>query len=93
MPRILLVAAESKMGMMPAFIEITFSRKEDRQQTSKERKEVKDNCWGQPGGIFVKFTCSASAAWGSWVPIPGVVLCTAHQAMLRWHPTHKIEED
>ena len=36
--------------------------------------------WGsQTGGVVVKFVCSASAAQGSWVWIPGMDLHTAHQ--------------
>ena len=48
---------------------------------------------GQPIGVEAKFTCSASAAWGSQVWILGADLHTAHQAMLWWHPTYVIEED
>ena len=48
---------------------------------------------GQPSGVMVEFTCSAWAAQGLQVQIPGADLCTAHQAMLWWHPTYKIEED
>ena len=33
---------------------------------------------GRPGGVVVKFACSASAAWGLQVQIPGVDLHTAH---------------
>ena len=43
--------------------------------------------WGQPSGAAVKFACSASAAWGSLVQIPGVDLHTACQAML-WQASH-----
>ena len=46
----------------------------------------------QPGGI-VKFVHSASAALDSPVWILGADLHTAHQAMLWWRPTYKIEED
>ena len=49
--------------------------------------------WGQPGGVEVKFACSTSAAWGSWVQILGADLHTAYQAMLWQCPTSKIEED
>ena len=42
---------------------------------------------------MVKFVCSALAAWGVRVQIPGVDLHIAHQAMLWQHPTDKIEED
>ena len=37
---------------------------------------------GQPGGVVVKFTPSALAAWGSQFQIPGMDLHSAHQAML-----------
>ena len=47
----------------------------------------------RPSGIVGKFTCSTSAAQGSWVQTPGMDLYTAHQAMLWWHPTYKMEED
>ena len=42
---------------------------------------------------MVEFPCSDSAAQGLKVWIPGVDLHTAHQAMLWWRPTYKIEED
>ena len=48
---------------------------------------------GWPGGVVVKFVHSASAAWGLWVWMLGVDLHIAHQAMLWWHPTYKIEKD
>ena len=47
----------------------------------------------RPGGTVVKFVHSSSVAQSSQVPILGVDLHTAHQAMLWWHPTYKIEED
>ena len=47
----------------------------------------------QPGGIVVKFTRSASAAWGLWVRILGTDLHTTHRAMLWWRHTYKIQED
>ena len=40
--------------------------------------------WGWLDGVVVKFTCSASAAWGSQVRILGMDLHTAHQPMLWW---------
>ena len=49
--------------------------------------------WGRPSGIVVKFMCSASAALGLWVRIPGTDIHTAHQAMLSRCPTYKIAED
>ena len=48
---------------------------------------------GWPGGIAVKFVHSSSVAWSSPVGMPGVDLHTAYQAMQRWHPTYKVEED
>lgn len=39
-------------------------------------------CRGQPGGVVVKFACSASATWGSQVQIPRTDLHAAHQDML-----------
>ena len=47
---------------------------------------------GPPSGVVVKFTHCA-VAWDSWVQIPGADLRTAHQAMLWWHLTYKIEGD
>ena len=48
---------------------------------------------GQPGGVVVKFACSALATGDLQVWIPGVDLHTAHQAMLWQCRTYKIEED
>ena len=48
---------------------------------------------GQPSGVVVKFACSTLMAQGSPVQILGADLHTAHQAMLWWLPTNKIEED
>ena len=48
---------------------------------------------GQPGGVEVKFTGSASTAWGSQVWVLGANLHTTHQAMLWQLLTYKIEED
>ena len=42
---------------------------------------------GRPSGVVVKFVCSASAAHGSPVQIPGVDKRTMHQAML-WQVSH-----
>ena len=49
--------------------------------------------WGRPGRVGLRFTCSASAAWGSLVEIPSVNIHTTYQAMLQWCPTYKIEDD
>ena len=54
---------------------------------------LKHTGWGRPSGIVVDFACSASAARGWLVQIPGVDLRTAHQARPWRHPTYKIEED
>ena len=43
--------------------------------------------------MVVRFESSASTAWGLWVQIPGVDPHTAHQNMLWWGPTFKMEED
>ena len=45
------------------------------------------------GGVVFKFSCSASVAPGLWVWVPETDLPIAHQAMLWWCPTYKIEED
>ena len=50
-------------------------------------------CLRRPGDEAVKFARSASEARGLQVLMPGVDLHTAHQAMLWWCPTYKIEED
>ena len=42
---------------------------------------------GWPGSVVIKFACSTSVALGLWVQIPGMDLCTAHQAML-WKAFH-----
>ena len=62
---------------------------EERDELLGDNKEE----LGQPCGIVVKFVRSASVAQRSRIQILGADLCTAHQAMLRWHPTYKMEED
>ena len=42
---------------------------------------------GRARGRVVKFTCSALAAWGFASLVPGHGPGTAHEAMLKWHPT------
>ena len=49
--------------------------------------DYKSSSWGWPSGVAVKFACSASAARGLQVQIPGADLRAAPQAMLWWHPT------
>ena len=49
-------------------------------------------CRGQPAGVVVKFRHSALAAQSLRVQILGLDLHTAHQTMLWWHPTYKVEE-
>ena len=44
---------------------------------------------GWPGGIVVKFMCSALVAEGLTIWILDADLHTDHQAMLWWHPTKK----
>ena len=48
---------------------------------------------GWPGGVVVKFALSASVAQGLQVWILGVGLHNAHEAILWWKTTYKIEED
>ena len=49
----------------------------------KDLREIKIEAGrGSPGGVVVKFTCSASAAWDLPAGIPGANLHTAHQATL-----------
>ena len=47
----------------------------------------------QPGGIVVKFACSAPVAWGSQVWILGADPHAACQATVWWHPMYKIMEN
>jgi len=59
--------------------------KQDNPERERERAHVKFNeLGGQPHGHVVEFPCPASAAQG-WDPGQGHG--TAHQAMLRGHPT------
>ena len=55
--------------------------------------QIKINMRGWPGGVVVKFVCSALAAQGLQVWIPGMDLHTSYQAMLWWHAIYKGEED
>ena len=51
-------------------------------------------CHGaQLGGAVVKFTCSASAAWGSQVCIPGEGTAPLVKPCCGRHHTYKVEED
>ena len=68
---------------------VSFRQPQERDYTST--KDLKDRGW--PSGVAVKFACSASAARGLWVQIPGADLHTAHQSMLWWCPTQETEED
>ena len=47
----------------------------------------------QASDVVVKFAHFALVFWGLQVRILGMDLHTVHQAMLRWHPTYKVEED
>ena len=50
--------------------------------------------WGLSGGVVVKFACSASVAWGSWVQIPGLDLHTTDSSAKLWQClTYKMEEE
>ena len=48
---------------------------------------------GQPSGAAVWCACSASAAWGSPVWIPGVDTAPLAKPCCGRHPTYKVEED
>ena len=48
---------------------------------------------GPAGGATVKFTRSASAAWGSPVRIPGVDMAPLGKPCYGRRPTYKVEED
>ena len=58
-----------------------------RIQALKERRWLREQIRGRPGGAAVKFTGSALVARGSLVWIPGAKICTAWQAML-WQVSH-----
>ena len=49
--------------------------------------------WGQPRRRVVKFARSAPVAQGFAGSAPGYGPSTAHQAMLRWHPTQQSQKD
>ena len=57
------------------------------EKTKKRRDKQKTNARGRPRGRVVKFARSASAAQGFAGSDPGRGHGTAHQAMLRQHPT------
>ena len=58
---------------------------------------LKNISGGLHSDIVVKFAHAASVARDSWVQIlvqvPGMDLHMAHQNVLWWRPTYKIEED
>ncbi|KYM52400.1 hypothetical protein A2U06_11205 [Fusobacterium necrophorum subsp. funduliforme] len=56
------------------------------------RIKMYDN-WGRPSGAAVKFTSSASVAWGSLVRIPGADMAPLGKPCYGRHPMYKVEED
>ena len=48
---------------------------------------------GLPGGVVIKFTCSALGAWGSAVRIPGADMALLGKPCCGRRPTYKVEED
>ena len=48
---------------------------------------------GRPGGAVVKCACSALAAWGPLVRIPGVDMARFIKPCCGRRPTYKVEED
>ena len=54
-------------------------------------KKVFERDW--PGGTVIKFTCSASAVWGSLVRIPGSDMSPLGKPCCGRCPTYKVEED
>ena len=53
---------------------------------------LKNKYGAQSGGVVVKFVYPASAAWGSWVRIPGMNLHISDQAMMWKYTIYRIEE-
>ena len=54
-----------------------------------KKKEKRFTDWGQPGGIAVKFTHSASTAQGSPVQIPARTYALLIKPHCGKHPTYK----
>ena len=54
---------------------------------------LKEIYWGLPSGTVVKFACSASAARGSPVQIPGADMAPLTKPCFGRRPTYKVEED
>ena len=59
----------------------------------RKEKDKKEKPWGWPHSQVVKFACSASVAQSLASSDPGHGHGTAHQPMLRWHPTWQNQKD
>ena len=60
---------------------------------SHSRSLIENKSQGQPGGAAIKCACSASAAWGSQVRVPGADMALLGNPCCCRCPTYKVEED